>query len=459
MLKNVAPRRVLLSVLCLLQVAFLAGVMIVRHQSSTGHLIGSDGIFYYEYLPSIFVDHDLDFSNQRALLKSEGVQYPWHHPWLQPNAQGMSPTPFTVGWALLTAPFFLLAQALALLVGPAFGLRQDGYGLLAEGLASFGAALYGCIGCWLVYRTLARWWSDALAALTALLLLLLTNLAYYIVVQPTMSHAVGVFSIAAALHAAVRWIGTPAGAAGPGSPAHPPEPSAWWQFGLWAGVAILVRPQWLLAVVGLYAWLLLVRHPITALFRAAIVTIAVALIQSWIWYRISGQPFSVPQGDGFLKYANPELLAVLFSLRHGLITWHPLYGVALIGLVLGALRAAPAPRQALRLLCIVSIGVFIAEWYVNAIVNDWWAANSFGHRRFIDLLPLLAPGLAFVLAGLTTSRTGRLAVGAVAGVLLVWNLLFTVQYRFGYIPRAETITWQQLTIDKFRLPWLPRPYK
>ena len=42
--------------------------------------------------------------------------------------------------------------------------------------------------------------------------------------------------------------------------------------------------------------------------------------------------------------------------------------------------------------------------------------------------------------------------------LLVWNALFLVQYRFGYIPRKDTITLEQLTIDKFRLHTLPRKY-
>jgi hypothetical protein len=42
--------------------------------------------------------------------------------------------------------------------------------------------------------------------------------------------------------------------------------------------------------------------------------------------------------------------------------------------------------------------------------------------------------------------------------LVTWNVLFMIQYRFGYIPRGEAITWQQLGLDKFRLSTLRRRY-
>jgi hypothetical protein len=43
---------------------------------------------------------------------------------------------------------------------------------------------------------------------------------------------------------------------------------------------------------------------------------------------------------------------------------------------------------------------------------------------------------------------------AVGLLLIVWNGLSLIQYRLGFVPMSAPLTWQQMTIDRLRIPWL-----
>jgi len=442
---SLTPRRCLVGVLLLTVAAYWVGISSVDLRLTRGHVIGSDGLFYYEYLPSFFLDGDLDFRNQRQTLISEGVPYSWGA--LHPSAGNL--TYFSPGWAVLTAPFFLAAHGLALVGSLFWPLRLDGYGFLHESITNFGAVLYGCAGVALLFATLERWVVTGRTALTtAIAVLGTTNLAYYLVAQASMAHAVGFFAVAGSLYffcAVERGDGRLRSALG---------------WGAFSGLAFIVRPQLALCVAplfayaGLLAWqrrapAQLARLTLRTLAVAVLAALLVSCIQLLVWERLFGRAFVVPQGSSFLKLGQPELVAVLFSLRHGLFTWHPFYSLCLLGLLFGA-----GPRG-LRLLALSCIALQV---YLNASVSDWWAGNAFGLRRFIDVLPFFAIGGALLLERLARARLALPLVG----LLLVWNLLFMVQYRFGYLSRGQAITRQQLISDKFRLVLrpssLPRGY-
>lgn len=69
------PARLAWSVLACCCLAYWFALAMVARPGTHGHVIGSDGIFYYEYLPSAVIDGDLDFANQRQLVRDEGIAY------------------------------------------------------------------------------------------------------------------------------------------------------------------------------------------------------------------------------------------------------------------------------------------------------------------------------------------------------------------------------------------------
>jgi hypothetical protein len=431
-------RETFFALLCLCAGLYWAGLLAVDRKVTSGHVIGSDGLFYYEYLPSLVLDGDLDFSNQRAALIKEGVRYPWDHAILKVTPVGRPGTPFSAGWALFTAPFFLFAHVVAKVQSlwvP--GVRLDGYGFWHESWTNFGALMWGLSGCVLSYRTLRLYFSERTASLAASLMLLGSNLLYYVVVQASMSHAVAFAAIAGATHYACRLM------QGGGRSERLAA-----KFGLFCGAAFLVRPQ--LAVTVMLLWVLVAwqRPQPGVLARSVLFMLPPVLLQLFIWHVLFGTWLTIPQGQEFMHWTQPQVSHTLFGLYHGLFTWHPVYLVCLVGL---AALLQPARH---RLLALVALLCFAIQTYLNAAADDWWGGTAFGARRFVDIIPLMSLGAAVVIERL---RSTRLAVVLVS-VFAVWNVLFIVQYRFGYIPRGEAISVQQLTLDKFRLASLPRVY-
>jgi hypothetical protein len=144
----------------------------------------------------------------------------------------------------------------------------------------------------------------------------------------------------------------------------------------------------------------------------------------------------------------PQFAGLLLSLTHGFFVWHPVYLLCAAGFFLRW------PGAHARGVLSVAGGVLLLERYLNASVSDWWAGNAFGARRFVDFLPLFHLGLIGLAA-----RARRLAPATVLAVLLmVGNVPFCIQYRFGYVPRGQAVTMRMLVLDRLLLPWFERWY-
>jgi hypothetical protein len=423
-----ARRWILISgVLCL--AAFLATLPVPRVD---GHVAGSDGLYYFSILRSSVLDHDLDLRNDYALLGA---------PVYPPTALGRPGAPFSVGTPILWAPFFLLAHAASLLLATAGAARApNGIGGLYEPFVCIGTILYAFAGLWLTFRTVARELDDTFAAACAALAMWwATSLVEYTVAEPSMSHGASFFAIALFLAVWRR-------------PGARPTAGHMAAVGAAAGLVALVRSQEglvvLLPAIALVAGVLRGRlSPGRGVVAAAALGGAFALVflpQVGFWHAVYGSWLTVPQGSDFMRWGSPVPGLILFSRRHGLLLWHPVLLIALLGLV-------PLARRD-RALALAVGGYFLAQLYVNSVVSQWWAGDAFGGRRFMGVLPLLALPLAAAAAQAARSR-GRGFVIAALAVLVAWNGLSFVQYRLGMISRTDMPTWRQLTLDRIELPF------
>jgi hypothetical protein len=109
-------------------------------------------------------------------------------------------------------------------------------------------------------------------------------------------------------------------------------------------------------------------------------------------------------------FGSPHIWQVLFHPWHGLFLWHPATLIALIGLVWYAV--AVKEHRVITLSC---LAIFALQVVVNSTPWTWWSGGAFGGRRFCDVLPLLAVGLAFIV-----SRY-KVAVPLLV-VLAYWNI-------------------------------------
>lgn len=399
-----------------------------RHNARVGaHVAGIDSVHYYAYLRSAIMDGDLDLRNEMA--RFYGGQFPFK------GKDGSPGNIFPVGPAILWSPFFLAGHVFTL-VSRAFGggLPADGYSFWYQASVYVGNSLYGLAGLLLTARVLMRFFGPGIAAGAGAVLMLATPLTYYLFPIEVIAHCVSFFCVAAFLALYVKG-DRPYLLAAVG--------------GLmflcrWQDALFLLLPAWdaFRELAGRK------QAPVSrGWWRRRAVQAGVFFLcatpQLAAWKAIYGRWLLVPQGEGFLSLQNTHLWDVLFSMRHGLFSWHPVLLLGLAGLFVGAAPTAGIRRRFLA--------CFIAQWLVNASVLDWWAGWSFGNRRFINLLPVFGLGLACLLQRAVQKR-GRAAAGA-AAVLAValscWNLAFVAQYQHGTIPRGEAVTWKEFSIDKF----------
>lgn len=383
--------------------------------------VASDGIFYYAPLHSVVVDGDLDFENEYRVLGALPGYF-------QRTDTGRLPNNYSIGPALWWTPFFLLAH----LFGH-FGLyRPTGFGYPYFTAVATGTAFAGFLGVVWLFHLVRSYFRPPIALVAAVLIWLASFHIWYMVFEPSMSHAMAMASVAAFLLVSHRGVqGSRAFAA----------------MGALGGIVALIRWQnvLFLPVAIAVSWWRHGRPRAVELAAGAAAFVVVFSPQLLYWHAIYGSFLLVPQGGGYIDWSTPELEAVLFSSRHGLLSWAPLLWLGVLGFP-GFVRRVPVLGLSLAV-------AVLAAWYVNASVLDWWAGASFGSRRFDAALPALGLGLAVALEWIVRCIRRRPLATAffVLTPLVFWNSVLMVVYFQGAIPPDGPISFRQAAADGVEL--------
>jgi hypothetical protein len=149
-----------------------------------------------------------------------------------------------------------------------------------------------------------------------------------------------------------------------------------WQDAL---LGILIIP----ALVSLPRW----RARFSVLSGVAAGWFLVVSVQLHAWHLERGNWLLVPQGSGYVRWFEPAIVHALFSGRSGLLTWSPVFGLAIVGLLL------PWRLNVARSWAWCSLLALAAELYLSAAAADWWGGHAYGLRRMASTVPLLPLGL------------------------------------------------------------------
>lgn len=426
-----------------------------------GARVTGEGIAYYVYLRSAVFDGDLDFSNEYEAFNLDDDDPTL----LYPTRTGLPRNAHAVGPAVVWSPFLLAARAVQSLRSDSDeaapfetrrrkreALDQDalgrGYAYPFVSAAALGSLFLIGLASLLWYREMARTMSPQEAAIGAVGVIAAGPLLWYSFFEPSMSHAPTAACLVFAMVAWRQWTRDPLARRA-------------LLVGLTAGLVAMQRWQFILWVAVPLAQLLFfaVRRdhlPGTPLepmqsapddssgtqrardarwpaSRAAgqlaliIVGTLIGLLPQFVaWKLVWGNWLVNPMGGGFLSWSEPQILSVVWSQRHGLFTWHPILLLAVLGFI-------PAWRKD-RGLTAVCVALLVSMVYVNGAVADWWAMDSFGHRRFAGLYPAFAWGLSGAFASLRGARWRRALLALLlAGAL--FNLGLAHGYRTGVIRR------------------------
>jgi hypothetical protein len=415
--------------------------------------VRGDGVGYYAFARAPLIEHSFDFQRdyQAANASFRGAR-------LDENGQpkpifrtltGHLDNHFTVGPAILWAPFLLVTHA-GVLLARAMGspVAADGFSAPYRIAMAFGTALYGFLGLLLAMRVARKYVDERWAFLAAISIWWASSLPVYMYFNPSWSHAHSAFAVALFLW---YWHET----------CQQRTTRQWCVLAAIAGLMLNVYYAnamllLVLAVEALGQYVAAFRDParggpsvVQLLERHLLfsVIVVLSLFPTFVTrYIIYGSPFE----SGYIPLKNwgwrsPFFLAVLFSSNHGLFVWTPVVLFAVAGLFLFWRRD---PRVGTPFLAAA-----LAFYLLIACYPDWAGISSYGNRFFVSLTALFILGLSVLLdrtAKLFRAPRAALAVASIfLGGLVLWNVAFMFQWGTHLVPARGPIAWGEMIHNQF----------
>ena len=426
---------------------FAAGVAV---QIQMGARLQSDGFYYFAYLRSLAFDRDVEFSNDYKLL---GLGDKAHL--FQPTPTGYAQSAWTIGPAIVWAPFFAAAHPIAgrLAAGGA-DVSTNGISYPYRQAVCIAGLFYALLGCWFTCK-LARLFFDARIATGAVAFTVAGSfMLWYIVKEPTMTHAPSMAGVAGLLW---MWAAT-----------HSRRTRLQWALlGLLAGFITLIRWQnALFAILPAYEALTMLtgaarlgdRERVRATFTAGAIFTGCAVIgffpQMLAWKSIYGTFLAVSPIGPQIRWWDPHLADILWSSRNGLFSWSPVLYLGAFGLAIFAFA-----RPWIAVPAVLAIAVMT---YFNASIQDWWGSAGYGGRRFDGTIPLFALGVAaFAERAVAVAQRHPMRVVTAGGALLVlWNLTLMSAAQDSHVRIGESVSFGEAAAHQARAfhRWFGHPF-
>lgn len=359
----------------------------------------ADASGYYVYLPATFI-YQWDSKQMPA-----GIDTLTGRGFSIDSAQHIF-TKYTSGIAYLQMPFFLMAHAYATIYG-----ASDGFSQVYVNSLLFSGVFYLLMGLFCLYYFLKQYFDRQSALLSCFAILACTNLYYYGIEHPGLSHVYSFFLISFSLWLIQK--------NGPYTLLILLPLMAW---------LVLIRPTNIVVDLALLAihfklnhvqWRPLVRHP--QVYAGLALSIALLLPQLFYWHSLSGHWLMYSyQNEGFIYWNRPYILEVLFAACNGFFPYAPVFILALWGF-----RYWPINR-------LVSITALLSFGLITYLNASWWCwpfGCAYGGRAFIEYYPFLVLGLAaFSQKHLSTGGLSRILLIGLIVILAFLNLKLLYNY-------------------------------
>jgi len=390
-------------------------------------IIESDAKGNYAYLPAIFIYHDLNFGFFDRIEKVDYYDKNLYYDY-RSFANGKMINKYYCGTALAELPFFLGAHALSY----ALDYKADGYSKLYHIFINIAALFYLLIGLIYLNATLKSYeigeWEKSLVLFAAVFG---TNLFYYVVGEPGMSHVYSFAFISMFFHDSRKYFS-----------AH--QPTIIPILGVLLGMIVLIRP-----VNGLIILILpfasgnfqslkmglkqASRYCFWLLSGLALMLVIISI--QLIIYKIStGNFFVYAYGAEGFNFLNPHMLEILFSYKKGLFLYTPLYLLSFIG--------GYSLWKSSRFSFFSWFGFFLLITYVFSSWWMWYYGGSFSSRVYVEYIPLFMILMAIALHAMRSKPVKKVFIAAIILLTIVCQIQ-TYQYRY------YQIHWADMTQEKY----------
>lgn len=398
-------------------------------------VLQADAKGYHAYLPALLLDHDPNFGSFDAIERERYYNANLFYDY-RSLVDGAYINKYFIGTAVMQLPMFLIAHGCAFIIGA----EPDGWSKPYVVAVNISAITFVMLGLWCLAKLLATYdVKDRAIAFTLIIFAFGTNLFYYAVVAPGMSHSYS-FGLCCAFLLVGRELAL--------SPSR--ERIIW--LGVLLGSIVLVRPVNVIIVLALPILFdrcqqfqdvrhFIYRTPLSVL-ASLLMCFAIIGLQSGYYYAATGHWVVYSYGDEGFNWHDPHMLDILWSYRKGLFIYTPMTLLAGVGLIYLWQRSRSA--------AFAWIAFFVLLTYVLSSWWNWWYGGSFGSRVYVEFLALFA--LPFALLVHHSAPLPKKVLSIICVLLVVVCQIQTYQARYYRIHWSDMDSeryWAEfLRIDK-----------
>ena len=381
-------------------------------------VIKNDVVIYYAYLPAAFIFHDFSFEFVKSLPADfEGTI------WVNDTSDQKPVLKMTMGLAVLWMPFFLMAHLTAHLTGAS----TLGYSWPYSLSILVAALFYLTLGLIAVRKLLLKYFPDLTTAVVLVLLVSGTNLMYYVISEPGMSHVYTFSLIAIFILNTLKWL-------------EKQTLARTIYLGLLGGLIVLVRPVNIMILV--FPALLgitttnefenrIVRH-LKFILIAGSAAFFVVLPQIIYWRIQTGHFIHNSYGEEGFFFLNPQIFKGLIGFRKGWLIYTPVMLFSIAGLYW--------IRKTVNCFYIPIVIFLLIYVYVVFSWWCWWYGGSFGSRPMVDIYGILAVPLGITVDKILRSkRLLKFVLLFVLAFMVFLNQFQMKQYR------SSLLHWDSMT--------------
>lgn len=391
-------------------------------------VIESDAKGYFGYLPATFVYGDLNYGFYDEMEMGKYYDANFYFDYRNKTEDDRYINKFFCGSAVVMSPFYMIAHIFA----NSSGYDADGYSFPYVVSITLAALFYLFIGLFFLRKTLLLYEiSERTTSLVLLAAAFGTNLFYYAIVEPGLSHIYSFAFVSMFLYFAKSYFLSF-------------EKKHLIYLAAILAMIILIRPVNGLIIFSLPLLagnFLRLKNGLHLLLKSKKVLLISLLIGTLILsiqlivYKISSGHFLVySYGTDRFYFLDPHMIDILFSYRKGLFLYTPIYFISVLGVFL--------LWRSRKFEVLSFLGFFLLITYVLSSWWMWYYGGSFSSRVYVEYLPVFMIMLALSMRQIQF-RWSKIAAVSLIVLLIGLCQIQTFQYRYG------EIHWSEMTKDQY----------
>jgi len=389
------------------------------------NVFGYDVFGYYLYLPLIFKYNDVTIQHYDTINYIFNNYHPsetFYQAIKWSNGNWVMRYP--IGLSVLFSPFYFIGE----LIVKFTNYPADGFSKPYQLSVLYGCLFYTILGLHFLRKILISYFSDKIAALTLVCIVLGTNYFFHVCfhAQGAMSHNLLFTLYVFVFYYSVKWHKTF-------------KVKFIIALAICCGLCALCRATEIICILiplfyGVTNWqsfkakLILIKKYKTQLILFCILIFCVALLQLCYWKYVSGKfiinPYGASNAGEGLELLHPHLLEVLLSFRKGWFIYTPLAIFVLVGFIIIYKKN--------KILFTPILIYFLINFYIVSSWSCWWYGACFGVRALIPSYAILSIALGYCFKFILKTKLKFIYISLI-GSFITLNLFQSWQIHKGIL--------------------------